>query len=209
MNLTAITEESEVVTKHFIDCMAIIKAIKPEGDTFVSSDLSGKKLIDVGTGAGFPSIPIKIINEDMKLTLLDSLNKRIDFLKEICEKLSLGNVEFVHGRAEDIAHDNNHREKYDIAVARAVANLATLAEYCLPFVKKDGIFLCMKAGNCEDEIESGKNSIKELGGIIEKVDKFTLPDGKNERTIIVIRKINNTKKIYPRKAGIPSKKPIE
>jgi 16S rRNA (guanine527-N7)-methyltransferase len=198
INLTAITDDYDVWLKHFVDSCTLKE--------YISQNVN---MIDVGTGAGFPSIPIKIINEDMKLTLLDSLNKRIDFLKEICEKLSLGNVEFVHGRAEDIAHDNNHREKYDIAVARAVANLATLAEYCLPFVKKDGIFLCMKAGNCEDEIESGKNSIKELGGIIEKVDKFTLPDGKNERTIIVIRKINNTKKIYPRKAGIPSKKPIE
>ena len=198
INLTAITDDYDIWLKHFVDSCTL--------NSYISSN---SNIIDVGTGAGFPSIPIKIMNNSIKLTLLDSLNKRIDFLKDVCEKLSLDNINFVHGRAEDIAHDNNHREIYDIAVARAVANLATLAEYCLPFVKKDGVFLCMKAGNCEEEIENGKNSIKELGGKIEKIDKFFLPDGVNERTIIVIKKINNTKNVYPRKAGTPSKKPIE
>lgn len=198
MNLTSITDDSEVWMKHFIDSCTLNKHMS-----------KASKIIDVGTGAGFPSIPLKVLNEDLNITLLDSLNKRIEFLKLVCDELTLNSIEFVHGRAEDIAHDKKYREQYDIAVSRAVANLATLSEYCLPFVKNNGIFLCMKAGNCEHEIENGKKAIKELGGEIEKIDRFFLPDGVNERTIIVIRKIENTKSTYPRKAGTPSKSPIE
>ncbi len=197
INLTAITEDEEIWLKHFIDSCTL--------DHYISNN---SKIIDVGTGAGFPSVPLKIIKEDIDLTLLDSLNKRIDFLKILCENLKIDNVTFVHGRAEDIAHEDEYREKYDITVSRAVANLSTLSEYCLPFVKKNGVFLCMKAGNVEKEIEDGKNAIMELGGEIEKIDKFLLPDGVTERTIIVIKKISNTKNIYPRKAGTPSKKPL-
>ena len=197
INLTAITNEDDVWLKHFVDSCTINKYIP-----------SNSKIIDVGTGAGFPGVPLKIVRDDISLTLLDSLNKRISFLKELTNELQLDKVEFIHGRAEDIAQDKNYREQFDIATARAVANLSTLSEYCLPFVKVGGYFICMKAGNVQDEIEEAKNAIDKLGGTIEKIDSFTLPNSDIERTIILIKKIKNTPKTYPRKAGTPSKNPI-
>ncbi len=198
INLTAITEENDIWIKHFIDSCTINKYID-----------SKNTIIDVGTGAGFPSLPVKILHDDLNITLLDSLNKRIDFLREIVKVLGLKNVSFIHGRAEDIANNSKYREEFDIATARAVANLSTLSEYCLPFVKVGGSFICMKAGNVETEINEAKKAIDILGGKVEKVEKFLLPHTDIERTIIIIKKIKETPKQYPRNAGIPSKNPLK
>ncbi len=196
INLTAITNDDEIWLKHFVDSATILEYIR-DNDT----------VIDVGTGAGFPSLPVKIINSSIKVCLLDSLNKRIDFLKDISNKLNLDDIDFVHGRAEDFGNDKSYREKFDIVTARAVANLSTLCEYCLPFVKVGGKFICMK-GNCEEELNEAKNAIEILGGKIIEVKKFKLADTDLERTIIIIEKVKNIPKIYPRKAGQPSKNPI-
>ena len=196
INLTAIIKDEEIVLKHFIDSLTIEK--------YIERDVN---LIDIGTGAGFPGLPLKIIRDDLKVTLLDSLNKRLVFLNEVKNKLNLRNVDIIHGRAEDIARDMKYREKYTIATARAVANLATLSEYCLPFVKINGYFICMK-GNNLDEIEEAKKAIEILGGEIIKVENRMLPGSDIERNIIVIQKIKSTPEQYPRKAGIPSKNPI-
>ena len=198
INLTAITEDEEIWFKHFIDSCVINKYID-----------DGAKVIDVGTGAGFPGIPAKIINESIELTLLDSLNKRINFLSDVCEKIELKNVDLIHGRAEDIANDSKYRETYDIVTARAVSNLATLSEYCLPFVKLNGLFIAMKSGNIDGEIEEAKKAIKELGGEIVEVKKYDLLDLGVSRSIILIKKIKSTPKKYPRKAGTPLKEPIK
>jgi len=197
INLTAITEDRDIIIKHFIDSLTINKYISLKS-----------KVIDVGTGAGFPGIPIKIVNENVDMTLLDSLNKRLFFLQTLSESLGLNNIEFIHGRAEEIGNDSKYREKYDIATARAVANLSVLVEYCLPFVKVGGAFVCMKGSNV-DEIEEAKKAINLLGGKIEKIEKLFLPDIREERNIIIIRKIKATPKEFPRKAGTPSKKPIK
>ena len=197
INLTSITDDYDIWIKHFIDSCTI--------NDYISQNCS---VIDVGTGAGFPGVPMIIIRNDIKLTLLDSLNKRINFLKETTEKLSLKDIKFIHGRAEDIANKMEFREKFDIATARAVANLSVLSEYCLPFVKVGGAFICMKAGNVTDEINEAKSAIKTLGGQIDKIDTFCLPNSDIERTIIVIKKLNPTPKQYPRKAGTPSKQPL-
>ena len=196
INLTTILEDEEIWLKHFLDSCTISPHIP-----------HNSSVIDIGTGAGFPGIPAKIIDEDINLTLLDSLNKRIEFLKDVCDKTRFNNVDFVHGRAEDFGKDILYREKFDIACARAVANLSTLCEYCLPFVKVGGKFICMK-GKCIEEIENAKNAILKLGGKISKTENFTLPNTDMERTIIIIEKVSNTPKIYPRKAGTPSKNPI-
>ena len=198
MNLTAITEENVIVLKHFIDSLTALKYID-----------NNKKIIDVGTGAGFPGIPIAIMKEDVKLTLLDSLNKRLIFLNEVISKNNLCNVELVHGRAEDLGQNKEYREKYDISISRAVANLSTLSEYLLPFVKVGGKCICMKGPDSDKEIEDAKKAIDKLGGKIIEIEKFNLPDSDIGRTIIVIEKIKNTPKEYPRKAGIPSKEPIK
>ena len=198
INLTAITEMDDVILKHFIDSITILKYLK-----------ENESIIDVGTGAGFPGIPVAIMNYRFNITLLDSLNKRITFLDEVCKKLELNNIKTIHGRAEDFGQDSKTREKYDIAVSRAVANLATLSEYLLPFVKVGGMCICMKGPDAEKEIEDAKFAIKELGGEIEKVEKFVLPDTDMERNIILIKKIKETPKKYPRKAGIPSKQPLK
>lgn len=198
VNLTAITEMDDVILKHFIDSITILKYLK-ENDN----------IIDVGTGAGFPGIPISIMNSSFNITLLDSLNKRIMFLDEVCKKLELKNIKSIHGRAEDFGQDNKTREKFDIAVSRAVANLATLSEYLLPFVKVGGICICMKGPDAEKEIEDAEFAIKELGGKIETIEKFMLPDSDMERNIILIKKIKETPKKYPRKAGTPSKQPLK
>lgn len=202
MNLTAITDKDEVIAKHFADSIAIIPYLEKQvmENSF--------KVIDIGTGAGFPGIPLKIMLPDMNITLLDSLNKRINFIGEVVEELDLSNVNLIHGRAEDYANDNNYREKYDLCVSRAVANLSTLSEYCIPFVKKGGMFISYKAGDSEEEINNSKHAIKILGGKISKVESFVLPKVDASRVFVMIDKINNTEKKYPRKAGVPAKNPL-
>ena len=197
INLTAITQPEEVKLKHFVDSLTVLKYINDDD-----------KVIDIGTGAGFPGIPLKIMKENTKITLLDSLNKRINFLNIVIETLNLRNIQAIHGRAEEIARNKLYREKYDVAVSRAVANLSTLSEYMLPFVKVGGKCICMKGANVNEEIEKAKNAIKELGGEIERVDNFYLSDNDNERNIIIIRKVKETSSKYPRKAGMPSKEPL-
>lgn len=197
MNLTAITEFDEVMDKHFLDSVYLFRSIKLEADY---------KLIDIGTGAGFPGIPLKIVFPELKITLLDSLNKRVGFLNDLIEELNLNNIEAIHGRAEDIARDKAYRASYDIAVSRAVANLSTLSEYCLPFVKIGGKFVSYKSGDCADEVDNAKAAIQLLGGKINKIDEFSYSN--NSRSFIVIDKVMNTSSKYPRKAGLPSKKPL-
>ena len=197
MNLTAITEFDEVMDKHFLDSVYLFRSIKLEADY---------KLIDIGTGAGFPGIPLKIVFPELKITLLDSLNKRVGFLNDLIEELNLNNIEAIHGRAEDIARNKAYRASYDIAVSRAVANLSTLSEYCLPFVKIGGKFVSYKSGDCADEVDNAKAAIHLLGGKINKIDEFSYSN--NSRSFIVIDKVMNTSSKYPRKAGLNSKKPL-
>ena len=197
VNLTAITEENEIIIKHFIDSLTINKYL-----------INANKILDLGTGAGFPGIPLKIVNKDKEFVLVDSLNKRIEFLNKVKEKCELENLELIHSRAEDLAKNINYREKFDVVTSRAVANLRTLAEYLLPFVKKEGICICMKGPNVDNELEEAKNSINILGGKIEKIEKIFLKENDMERNILIIRKIQNTPNKYPRKAGIPTKLPL-
>ena len=197
INLTAITEPNEVILKHFVDSLTINKYI---GDN--------ARLIDVGTGAGFPGIPLAIVNEKIAITLLDSLNKRINFLNEVKAKINLKNVETIHSRVEDFGQDKNQREKYDVATSRAVAPLNILIEYLLPLVKVGGKCICMKGSNAEEEIENARNAIRILGGEIEKIEEIELPESDIKRTIIIIKKLKETPNKYPRKAGLPSKEPI-
>ena len=204
MNLTAITEKEDVIVKHFIDSIALIPYLTDKGIN-INNKL---KIIDIGTGAGFPGLPLKIMMPDVKFTLLDSLNKRVSFLNEVIDELKLKDIEALHGRAEDYASDNKYREKYDICVSRAVANLSTLSEYCIPFVKEDGYFISYKAGESEEEINNSKNAIKILGGKINKVEEFVLPGTDVSRVFVFIRKLELTDKKYPRKAGVPAKKPL-
>ena len=204
MNLTAITDKEDVIVKHFIDSIALIPYLTDKGIN-TNNDL---KIIDIGTGAGFPGLPLKIMMPDVKFTLLDSLNKRVSFLNEVIDELKLKDIEALHGRAEDYASDNKYREKYDICVSRAVANLSTLSEYCIPFVKEDGYFISYKAGESEEEINNSKNAIKILGGKINKVEEFVLPGTDVSRVFVFIRKLELTDKKYPRKAGVPAKKPL-
>ena len=204
MNLTAITDKEDVIVKHFIDSIALIPYLLDKGIN-INNKL---KIIDIGTGAGFPGLPLKIMMPDVKFTLLDSLNKRVSFLNEVIDELKLKDIEALHGRAEDYASDNKYREKYDICVSRAVANLSTLSEYCIPFVKEDGFFISYKAGESEEEINNSKNAIKILGGKINKVEEFVLPGTDASRVFVFIRKQELTDKKYPRKAGVPAKKPL-
>ena len=197
INLTAITEPDEVILKHFVDSLTIAKYIP-----------DGTKIVDVGTGAGFPGIPLKIYRQDIEITLLDSLQKRINFLNEVIRELNLEKIETVHSRVEDFGKDKMYREKFDIATSRAVANLATLSEYLLPLVKVGGKVISMKGSLIEEELEHSKNAIKILGGKVEKVDEFDLPNSDISRNIVLIDKIKNTPNRYPRKAGEPSKKPL-
>lgn len=198
INLTAITDPNEVILKHFIDSLTINKYIK-ENST----------LADVGTGAGFPGIPLKILRPDLKITLVDSLNKRINFLNEVINKLNLVNIETVHSRIEDFGKDKKYRESFDFVTARAVANLAVLSEYLLPIAKVGGQCVCMKGSSVEEELSNGKNAIKVLGGKIKIIDEFVLPDSDMSRNVIIIDKIKNTPNKYPRKAGIPVKEPLK
>ena len=200
MNLTAITEYEEVVDKHFIDSI-LLGSVK---------ELSGKKrVIDVGTGAGFPGIPLKIVYPELEITLLDSLNKRVKFLNEVIEELGLTGIQAVHSRAEDLAQDAAYRQQYDICVSRAVANLATLSEYCIPFVKQGGYFISYKSTQIEEELKQAKKAVQVLGGILEQVETVQIPGTTIERQFVMIRKTGTTPKKFPRKAGTATKTPIE
>lgn len=203
MNLTAITEYEEVITKHFLDSLAVVKTscFKPE-------KLAGKRLIDIGTGAGFPGIPLKIAFPELEILLLDSLNKRINFLNEVTEMLGLTKINTVHGRAEDYAKQKGYRESFDFCVSRAVANLSTLSEYCIPFVKQVGCFISYKSGSVDQELIQAEKAVKILGGQREEVVRFSLADTDMDRSFVVIRKAKPTPKKYPRKAGLPSKEPL-
>ena len=197
INLTAITNPKEMIIKHFIDSLSIVNEIK-----------DNTKVIDIGTGAGFPGIPLKIYNDSLKITLLDSLNKRTIFLKDVVDKLRLKNVEIVHGRAEDFAQNLNYREQYDVAVSRAVAPLNVLLEYLSPYVEVGGKVIAMKASNAIQEINDSKNALKELSSTIKNCKKLYLPEENGERYIIIVEKNQKTPKMYPRKAGTPKKKPL-
>ena len=200
MNLTAITEREDVILKHFIDSLALARYVKLWEKDY--------KIIDVGTGAGFPGIPLKIAFPNLQVTLFDSLNKRIKFLQEMIDTLKLKEITAVHGRAEEGARDKNMREKYDFAVSRAVANMAVLSEYCIPFVKVGGYFIPYKTGTVEEEIIQGKKAIQILGGKIEKIEKLMLPNSDISRSFVFIKKEKQTPKAYPRKAGTASKQPL-
>lgn len=197
INLTAITKPEEVILKHFVDSLTIARYVEEK-----------ETMVDVGTGAGFPGIPIKIFKDDVKVVLVDSLNKRINFLNEVIEKLELKGIETIHGRAEEVGRNKKYREKFDIATSRAVANLATLSEYLMPLVKKNGKCICMKGSDVEGELKKSKNAIKVLGGKIYNKDEFLLPKSDIKRSIIIIKKEKETSNKYPRKAGTPAKDPI-
>ncbi len=201
MNLTAITDFDEVLKKHFTDSVSLIRAIP---------DLGEKKyrMIDIGTGAGFPGIPLKIVFPNISVVLLDSLNKRVNFLKEVISKLQLTDITAVHGRAEDFAQNKEYRESFDLCVSRAVANLSTLSEYCLPFVKKNGRFISYKSEKVSEEFEISGKAISVLGGEYENQVTFELPDSDIYRNLFIIKKKSATPGKYPRKAGLPSKEPI-
>lgn len=198
INLTAITEEDDIILKHFVDSLTISKYIK-----------EGKSVVDMGTGAGFPGVPLKIAREDLKVTLVDSLNKRLIFLQEVIQKLKLEQIETLHFRAEEFGQNKKYRETFDIATSRAVANLSTLVEYLLPLVKVGGICICMKGSEVKDELEDSKKAIQILGGEIEEIHEFTLPESDIKRNIIIIRKKSSTPNKYPRKPGTPAKEPIK
>lgn len=197
-NLTAITDEREIILKHFVDCLAIS----------AGAELAGKKIIDVGTGAGFPGVPVKIAFPDTQMTLLDSLNKRITFLEELKNKLGLENVVCIHSRAEDGGADKNLREGFDLCISRAVANLAVLSEYCLPFVKVGGCFISMKGPDVKDELNESEKAIKVLGGEVKEVKLINIPETDINHSLIIIKKIKPTPSKYPRKAGKAKKEPI-
>lgn len=197
MNLTAITDFDEVLEKHFEDSLSLIQAVDLE---------KSQAVIDLGTGAGFPGIPLKIAFPNLQITLADSLNKRILFLDDVIRELGLTGIDTVHGRAEDLAKNSDYREKFDLCVSRAVANLSTLSEYCLPFVKIGGKFISYKAGECDEEVAASKSSIFLLGGKISDIKKFEL--GESGRAFVIIDKVSGTPKKYPRKAGTPSKDPL-
>lgn len=231
MNLTAITQFDEVMKKHFLDSLSFVHYLKKYGfissekncndelskkaldekcETIILDSLSKQEftLIDVGTGAGFPGIPLAILFPKAKFTLMDSLNKRIKFLNEVIEQLELSNVETVHSRAEDLARNPRYRECYDYVVSRAVANLSTLSEYCLPFVKVEGKFISYKSERLSEELTVAEKPITILGGLVKDQIDFKLPNSDIYRNLLVIQKMKSTSKKYPRKAGLPSKEPL-
>ena len=197
INLTAITDEDDIILKHFIDSMTILKHID-----------NNSSIVDVGTGAGFPGVPVKIANPSLNVTLVDSLNKRLLFLGDVINQLNLKQIKTVHSRAEEFGQNKLYREKFDVATSRAVANLSVLVEYLLPLVKIGGKCICMKGSEIEEELKNSKEAIKILGGQIETVEEFTLPERDIKRSIIIIKKIKQTPKGYPRNPGTPSKKPL-
>lgn len=197
MNLTAITEPNDIILKHFIDSITIENSIKNDS-----------KVIDVGTGAGFPGIPLSIIRNDLKITLMDSLNKRINFLDEVIKENCLNNVDTIHSRAEELGKNKDYREQFDVATSRAVASLEVLLEYMLPFVKVGGYCVCMKGSNIDEELENSKKALTLLNGKIENIIKFELPESDYGRNIIVVKKTASTPGRYPRKPGTPSKEPL-
>ena len=200
INLTRITEKQDVYLKHFYDSITLIKAI----------DLNQNlKVCDIGTGAGFPGLVLKIVFPNLQITLVDALNKRINFLNDVKEKIKLENMEAIHSRAEEFCQNKKYREKFDIAVSRAVANLSVLAEYLLPAVKVGGQVICMKGSQVEEELNDAKFALKELGGKIKSVDEFFLPGTDMKRNVIIVEKIKETPKKYPRKAGTPAKQPLK
>lgn len=199
MNLTGITEFQEVLIKHFLDSLACVKAV----------DMSRiKRIMDIGTGAGFPGVPLKIAFPHLEACLLDSLKKRVNFLEETFQMLKLENITAIHGRAEEYAKNKQYRETYDLCVSRAVSNLATLSEYCLPYVKTGGYFISYKSGTVQEEVEQAQKAVKILGGKIQDVVYFQLPDSEIQRSLVVIEKIKATPGRYPRKAGTPLKEPL-
>lgn len=201
VNLTRITEEDEVYLKHFYDSITPLFAF---GEIFKD----GATLCDVGAGAGFPSIPLKILKTSLKVTIVDSLQKRLNFLKDLISELGLTDVELVHGRAEDVGQNKLYREKFDIVTARAVARMSVLSEYCLPLVKKGGYFVALKGPKAEDELDDGKKALEVLGGKLIKDEELTLPESEEERTLVLVQKVKSTPKKYPRQAGMPRRKPI-
>jgi 16S rRNA (guanine527-N7)-methyltransferase len=200
VNLTAITEDTDIIQKHFIDC---IKAFHFE---YLKE---AKSLIDVGTGGGFPGIPLKILNADIEVVLLDSLNKRINFLNEVINELQLKNIRTIHGRAEDFAKDKEYREKFDIATSRAVANMTVLSEFCIPYVKVGGYFLALKGPAIEEELKEAKDAIGILGGKIQEIIEVEIENSDMKHNLVVIKKVKKTGMTYPRKAGMVTKKPLK
>lgn len=196
INVTAITDEKMFIVKHFIDSLTVARFVKDK-----------KEIIDIGTGAGFPGIPLKIVNPEMKVTLIDSVNKKLNVIRDLSEKLNLEDIEIIHTRAEDLANNKKYREQFDVAVTRAVSNFSTIAEYMLPFVKLGGIAVCMKGPNYKEELDDAQNAIKLLGGKIEKIESLNVNDAL-ERNIIIVKKINKTPNKYPRGQGKPLKEPI-
>lgn len=199
INLTAIKEDEEIIKKHFIDSLKILK---------IDEIRNAESIIDIGTGAGLPGIPLKIMLPEAKITLLDSLNKRVNFLMEVINKLNLKKIEAIHGRAEEMAKNKKFREKYDVVVSRAVASLPVLSEFCIPYVKIGGIFVAMKGPSVDEEIKESEYAIKILGGEIEKVDNVNIEDSDLNHKLVIIRKIKNTNKEYPRKYSLITKKPL-
>ncbi|ERI90522.1 16S rRNA methyltransferase GidB [Clostridiales bacterium oral taxon 876 str. F0540] len=200
INLTAITEEEEFIKKHFVDSIKAFRSLELK---------NSKKIIDVGTGAGFPGIPIKIIQPSVEVVLLDSLNKRVNFLNEVINKLGLKGITAIHGRAEDFAQDKKYREAFDAAVSRAVANMAVLSELCIPYVKVNGYFIALKGPAVDEEIKEGLKAVTTLGGAVERVIEVEVEDTDLNHNLVIIKKVKETPKVYPRKAGTASKKPIK